>query len=248
MKCKFLLVLVFAGILCCAAQQYGGSPRHDIVKLSLLWPNSYCLTNDHNCRPNVPQYFTIDGLWAEMNNGDKVENCETRYYMTNSMIDRHKVELLKYWPDLSTYNYQDSKQLWKNKWETDGTCCSDLMRPEDYLASAMNLRQSHNIYQILTNAGILANGSSYPATKILAAIRKATRFMVDIVCETDRVGNVYLSEIHQCLDNHAGGFVDCDNKAVNCDQDPIFPDALFAAAAKNSRKVSPTKRTSEIHA
>ncbi|KAI4351304.1 hypothetical protein L6164_005680 [Bauhinia variegata] len=122
------------------------------------------------------------------------------------------------------------------------------MRPEDYLANAMNLRQSHNMYQILTNAGILANGSSYPATKILAAIRKATRFMVDIVCETDRVGNVYLSDIHQCLDNHAAGFVDCNNKAVNCDQDPIFPDALFAAAAKTSRKASPTKRTSEIHA
>ncbi|KAI4351284.1 hypothetical protein L6164_005660 [Bauhinia variegata] len=110
-------------------------------------------------------------------------------------------------------------------------------------------RQSHNLYQILTNAGIVANGSSYEADRILAAIRKATKLMADIVCETDRVGNVYLSEVIQCLDNQSREFVDCQNIATNCDKDPIFPDPLFTSAAVKARlNASPMKHVTKIHA
>ncbi|KAI4351305.1 hypothetical protein L6164_005681 [Bauhinia variegata] len=239
MKCKILLVLFLAGILSSAGEQDGGedggSPRHDLIKLSLIWPNTYCLT-DHDCRRTVPQYFIINSLWAEMDNGEKVKNCATPYNMTDVKMDGHKVDLLKFWPDLSTYNYQNSKKTWKEKWETDGSCCSDLMQPENYLAKAMSLRQSHNMYQILTDGGVLANGSSYTTNKILGAIRKGTRTLVDIVCDTDRVGNVYLSEIHQCLDGRGKGFVDCQNIAVNCDRDPIFPDSLFTGRATQAAR------------
>ncbi|KAI4351257.1 hypothetical protein L6164_005633 [Bauhinia variegata] len=221
MKCEFVLVLFFVGVLSCAGQD----SKTDLFKISLIWPNSYCLTNDHYCRPSVPQYFTINGLWAVNSDGE---------------ITTHKVDLLKFWPDLSTYNFQDSKKLWKNQWETYGSCAADIMLAEGYISKAMNLRQSHNLYQILTNAGIVANGSSYKADRILTAIRKATKLMVDIVCETDRVGNVYLSEVIQCLDNQSKEFVDCQNVANNCDKDPIFPDPLFTSAAVKARlKASP---------
>ncbi|KAI4351283.1 hypothetical protein L6164_005659 [Bauhinia variegata] len=246
MKCEFLLVLFFVGVLSCAGQEYS---KADSFKISLIWPNSYCLTNDHDCRPSVPQYFTINGLWAVGSDGEVMENCKTGYYLTDKIITTNKVDLLKFWPDLSTYNFQDSKKLWKSQWETYGSCAADLMLAEGYISKAMNLRQSHNLYQILTNAGIVANGSSYKADRILTAIRKSTKFMVDIVCETDRVGNVYFSEVIQCLDNHGKEFVDCENKANNCDKDPIFPDPLFTSAAvKARRNASPMKRVTKIHA
>ncbi|KAI4346350.1 hypothetical protein L6164_007253 [Bauhinia variegata] len=237
-KCKFFLVLFFVGVLSCAGQD---PKKADYFKISLIWPNSYCVTNDHDCRPSVPQYFTVNGLWAVGSGDEVIQNCKTTDYLTDKITTRHKVDLLKFWPDLSTFNFQDSKKMWKNQWETYGTCSQDLMSPEGYITKALSLRQSHNLYQILTNAGILANGSSYKTDRILTAIRKATRFMVDIVCETDRVGNVYLSEVIQCLDNHGEEFIDCHNKAVNCDKDPIFPDPLYTAAAA-------MKRVTKIHA
>ncbi|KAI4351308.1 hypothetical protein L6164_005684 [Bauhinia variegata] len=128
---------------------------------SSTWQNStssnlekrISLYTNHDCRQTVPQYFIVNSLWAEMDNGEKVENCATSYNMTDVKMDRHKVDLLKFWPDLSTYNYQNSKKMWKEKWEIDGSCCSDLMQPENYLAKAMSLRQSHNMYQISTDGG-----------------------------------------------------------------------------------------------
>ncbi|KAI4351288.1 hypothetical protein L6164_005664 [Bauhinia variegata] len=208
MKCKIFFILFLAGIQSDDGKRNGGHPRHDFIKLALKWPNTYCLT-DHNCRRTVPQYFIVSSFWAEMNNGKKVENCHTPYNLTDKKMDRHKFDLLKFWPDLSTYNYQNSKKI-----------------------------QSHNVYQILTDGGVLANGSSYTANKILGAIRKGTRTLVDIVCDTDRMGNVYLSEIHQCLDSRGKGFVDCQNNAVNCDRDPIFPDALYTGRAEAARNAS----------
>ncbi|KAI4351303.1 hypothetical protein L6164_005679 [Bauhinia variegata] len=235
MKCKIILVLFLAGILSGTGIQAGSRPSHDVIKLALKWPNTHCLT-DHICRRTVPQYFIISSFWAEMDTGKKVENCETPYSLTDEKMDRHKADLLKFWPDLSTYNYQSSKKMWQNKWETRGSCFSDIMQPENYIVKALSLRQSHNMYQILTDGGVLANGRSYTTNKILGAIRKATRNLVDIVCDTDRVGNVYLSEIHQCLDSHGKEFVDCQNLAVSCDRDPIFPNALFTGKATETAR------------
>lgn len=76
-------------------------------------------------------------------------------------------------------------------------------------------------------SGIVANGRSYPANQILKAIRRGTGWLADIVCDSDREGNVFLSEIHQCIEYEGETFTDCQYVAQNCDNDPIFPGSYF---------------------
>lgn len=226
MKCKFfvLLVLFSEGFLLCAGQD----PQHDYFKLVLQWPNSYCLTSRQPCRKQVPQYFTIDGLWPELFTGKEPQSCSSPQVLTNAIIVNLKYDLLKYWPDLSTYNFEDSRQLWKDQWDLHGSCASDILLPEDYFPTALNLRRSHNMYDILTISDIRADGRSYPAEDILHAISKVTKFMVNIVCKKDRMGNVYLLQIHLCIDSNATEFIDCQDQAMNCDEDTIiFPDQKY---------------------
>lgn len=84
------------------------------------------------------------------------------------------------------------------------------------------------LWWIFDLTDIRADGRSYPAEDILHAISKVTKFMVNIVCKKDRMGNVYLLQIHLCIDNNATGFIDCQDQAMNCDEDTIiFPDQKY---------------------
>lgn len=49
-------------------------------------------------------------------------------------------------------------------------------------------------------SGIVANGNSYPTYRILQIFKKTLGLNVSIVCESDRSGNVYIAEVHQCVD------------------------------------------------
>ncbi|KAI4346349.1 hypothetical protein L6164_007252 [Bauhinia variegata] len=237
--CKFHLVLLFVGILnCVSGQDY---PRHDYFRFALQWPNSYCLTSLRPCRRQVPQYFTVAGLWPQLINDTEPVNCLTTKQVTNLTFARFKVDLLKYWPDLSTYNFEDSKQLWKDQWEIHGSCASDTIPPEFYFFKAFYLRQSLNLYDILGSSDIRADGSSYAAEEIEQAIYKATRYVVDIVCKKDKLGNVYLSEIHLCVDNEAKEIIDCQDLLRNCGDEPaIFPDQKFIPKNKKPYPQPPT--------
>lgn len=72
-------------------------------------------------------------------------------------------------------------------------------------------------------SGIVANGNSYPTYRILQTFKKTLGLNVSIVCESDRSGNVYIAEVHQCVDISGTMPISCDNKAKGCDDDPIFP-------------------------
>ncbi|KAI4351289.1 hypothetical protein L6164_005665 [Bauhinia variegata] len=178
----------------------------------------------------LPQYFTIKAFWAELSDGSRLENCETQSpSLTEAMISRHRDDMLDYWPDLSKITYQDNVKTWKDQWKRYGTCAADILPAEDYITNtiAVRLHQRRNLFNILRDSGIVPNGKKYSSAKILSALHRYTETNVNIVCGMDDVGNVYLSEIHQCLDRNANKFVDCENKAINCFGDPIFPSHSF---------------------
>ncbi|KAH1260429.1 Ribonuclease 1 [Glycine max] len=220
MKSKFLFVFLLLGILNCEAQYFNANP-YDYLQLALRWPNSYCLTHEGGCREIVPQYFTISYLHPMRRGGPDLQNCPSPFNMPNSTMEINKNDLLKYWPDLRTDNFIESKSLWRDQWRKFGSCYS--MMPDDYIVYALNSRKRNDLKKILTNAGIVASGNPYPTRRILQAFRKALGVNVDIVCEPDRSGNVYLAEVHQCVDAAGTTSIDCDNKARGCDDDPIFP-------------------------
>ncbi|KAG5079275.1 hypothetical protein JHK86_003340 [Glycine max] len=202
------------------AQYFNANP-YDYLQLALRWPNSYCLTHEGGCREIVPQYFTISYLHPMRRGGPDLQNCPSPFNMPNSTMEINKNDLLKYWPDLRTDNFIESKSLWRDQWRKFGSCYS--MMPDDYIVYALNSRKRNDLKKILTNAGIVASGNPYPTRRILQAFRKALGVNVDIVCEPDRSGNVYLAEVHQCVDAAGTTSIDCDNKARGCDDDPIFP-------------------------
>ncbi|KAI4351287.1 hypothetical protein L6164_005663 [Bauhinia variegata] len=254
MNCNFILVLVFAGILCCAAQSddtiSGLYPQNDHFKLSLVWPNSYCVADISKCRSPLPQLFTIKAFWAELHDGRKLINCRTYSPpLTEAMISRHTDDLQEYWPDLSTLNYQDMVMMWKNTWAVYGTCASNVLSSEDYVRNTIAVRQSHNLYNMLKESGIVPNGRTYSADRILNALQRKTGTYVDIVCSMDRKGTIYLSEIHQCLDSTAKKFIDCENKAIHCYGDPVFPDKDYSEPMKvRNATTTLEKQVTETHA
>ncbi|KAI4351291.1 hypothetical protein L6164_005667 [Bauhinia variegata] len=254
MNCNFILVLVFAGILCCAAQSRdsglysqcdhfelalvwpnsycvtdytsqnypnkspqsrtesrdsGLYPQRDHFKLALVWPNSYCVTDYRSCRSELPQYFTIKAFSADLGDDRRLENCEKQSpFLTEAMISRHKYDMLNYSPDLSKSTYEDNVKTWK-------TSGSD-MEPVLLTHYQRKITNEHNCC-------IVPDGKKYSSAKILSALHRNRDTYLNIVCGMDGEGNVYLSEIHQCLDSNANKFVDCENKAINCFDDPIFP-------------------------
>ncbi|TKY46288.1 Ribonuclease S-2 [Spatholobus suberectus] len=193
MKNKFLLVFLILGILNCEADDFNPN-TYDYLELALKWPNSYCLTHEGGCRDIVPQYFTIGYFRPRKRGGPDLQYCPNPFTLRNSTIEANKNDLLKFWPDLRTDNFIESKSLWQDQWKKFGSCYS-----------------------------IVASGNPYPTRRILGAFRKALGVNVDIVCEPDRSGDVYLAEVHQCVDPSGETPVDCDNKAKGCDDDPIFP-------------------------
>ncbi|KAK7380735.1 hypothetical protein VNO78_33252 [Psophocarpus tetragonolobus] len=217
---KFLLFFLFLGILKCEAQFFNPNP-YDYLELALRWPNSYCLTHDGGCREIVPQYFTISYLHPVKRGGPDLQNCPSPFNMPNITMETNKNDLLKFWPDLRTDNFIESKSLWRDQWKKFGSCYN--LMPDDYIVYALNNRKRSDLKKILTNAGIVASGNPYPTRRILQAFRKALGVNVNIVCEPDRSGNVYLAEVHQCVDASGTMPIDCDNKAKGCDDDPIYP-------------------------
>ncbi|XP_027358515.1 ribonuclease S-2-like [Abrus precatorius] len=218
MKSKLLLIFLLLGILYCEAQNF---ISYDYLELALRWPNSYCLTHDGGCRERVPQFFTISYLRPRKRGGPDLQNCPTPFTLPNSTIEANKYDLLKFWPDLRTDNFIESKTLWKDQWKRFGSCYT--LTPDDYIVYALSSRKKNELKKILTNAGIVPNGMQYPPQRILQVFRKALGVIVDIVCEADRSGNIYLAEVHQCMDYYGTTPIDCDNLAKGCDDEPIYP-------------------------
>uniref|UniRef100_A0A151UIQ6 Ribonuclease S-2 n=1 Tax=Cajanus cajan TaxID=3821 RepID=A0A151UIQ6_CAJCA len=222
MKSKFLLIFLFLGILYCEAEYFNPNCyEYDYLELALRWPNTYCLTHEGACRDIVPQYFTISYLRPKKRAGPDLQYCPTQISLPNSTVKANKNDLLKFWPDLRTDNFIESKSLWKDQWKKFGSCYN--LMPDDYIVYALNSRKRNDLKKILTNAGIVPSGSSYPTRRILQAFRKALGVNVNIICEPDRNGYVYLAEVHQCVDVQGTTPIDCDNKARGCDDDPIYP-------------------------
>ncbi|RZB61085.1 Extracellular ribonuclease LE [Glycine soja] len=222
MNSKFLLVLLLTEILNCEVQYFNANP-YDYLELALRWPNSYCLTHEDGCMDIVPQYFTISYFRPRKMGGPDLQYCRTPITLSNSIIETNKYDLLRFWPDLTTDNFIESKLLWRDQWKKFGSCC--YMMPDDYIVYALNNRNRYDLKRILTSAGkcIVANGNSYPTYRILQTFKKTLGLNVSIVCESDRSGNVYLAEVHQCVDISGTMPINCDNNAKGCDDDPIFP-------------------------
>ncbi|RDY08609.1 Ribonuclease 1, partial [Mucuna pruriens] len=220
MKSKFFLVFLLSGILSCEADYFNAN-SYDYLELALRWPNTFCVINDGDCRDIVPQYFTINYLRPRKRGGPDLQNCPTQFSLPNSTIEDNKNDLLRFWPDLSTDNFIESKKLWKDQWRRFGSCYN--MMPDDYIVYALNNRKRNDLKRILTNAGIVASGNSYPPHKILQVFRNDLGVNVSISCEPDRSGNVYFAEIRQCIDICGTTPIDCDDKAKGCYDEPIFP-------------------------
>ncbi|XP_061347236.1 ribonuclease S-2-like [Gastrolobium bilobum] len=230
MNSKFCLALLLLGIIYCDADYFN---TYDYLELASRWPDTYCLTHEGTCRDKVPQNFTISYIRPKKRGGPDLENCPTAYPLLNSTIEANKNDLLKFWPDLTTDNFQESKAMWNDQWKMYGSCFN--MRPDEFIQYALNSRKRSDIKKILARAGIVPNGLQYPPRRILQVFKKALGVNVDIVCEEDRSGNIYLAEVHECVDYYGTTPIDCYNKARGCDDYPIYPNMGFVSPNKDPK-------------
>ncbi|KAJ7974639.1 Ribonuclease [Quillaja saponaria] len=180
MKCKLVLVglyilLVGFQVFCEGEDDGQEYCQYDYFKLVLRWPNSYCKTNP--CRRTVPQHFTIHGLWPQRKDGTDLTYCPTTEILTNAILNSFRDGLLKYWPDLSTNNFEDSKSLWIYQWEKHGTCSSSKFKAQEYIERAILRTETNDALSMLRKAGIQPYGASYSTSRIQKAIKDVTPLM-----------------------------------------------------------------------
>jgi len=72
-------------------------------------------------------------------------------YFVYMQMEVNKNDLLKFWPDLRTDNFIESKSLWRDQWRRFASCYNIL--PNDYIVYALNSRKRNDLKKILTSAG-----------------------------------------------------------------------------------------------
>ncbi|KAJ7974643.1 Ribonuclease [Quillaja saponaria] len=233
MKCKLVLVglyilLVGFQVFCQVEDDENEvDQQYDYFKLVLRWPNSYCKTN--TCRKTVPQRFTIHGLWPQRKDGTDLTYCDTTETLTDATLNSFKSDLLEYWPDLSTNNFEASKSLWRYQWEKHGTCSASKFNAQEYIERAILRTKNNDVLPMLKNAGIQPYGASYSTSRIQKAIKDITLHNPDIKCNKDAKKNIYLYEIHICFEYNGRVIRDCRNRVIDCEnKNPIFASRVEA--------------------
>ncbi|KAG8490299.1 hypothetical protein CXB51_015475 [Gossypium anomalum] len=142
-------LLAFAAVVMLASLvvSVNGS-KFAFYKLSLIWPNSVCKIT--TCKPPIPSYFTIHGLWPTFGNDIPVppynpasNKCSPNPTSPDDIVGELapiKDKLDKKWPNL--WVRKTNVDFWKIKWQHHGMCSDYPRDPLDYFKDTLNLALS----------------------------------------------------------------------------------------------------------
>ncbi|KAL5718001.1 ribonuclease T2 [Ranunculus cassubicifolius] len=198
---------------------------NNISIIVLQWPGSYCGTKQGCCYPKTGKPasdFVVYGLQPWTNLGEPVVNCDPKTHLNLSKISDFTKSLNRDWPLLSCPR-RDNTKLWSIQWKKYGACSGPEINQHAYFEGAIKLKKKVNLLQVLKNAGVVANGSSYKAEHVLETIRLAVGHMPGIRCVKDRKGYSQLNVVYTCA-NGAYETVECPGiPPSNCNQTIKFP-------------------------
>ncbi|KAL2327723.1 hypothetical protein Fmac_021153 [Flemingia macrophylla] len=200
----FSLVLLLNSPNSCAAFDY--------FKFSLQWPEAFCAKNGHPACNQMPNHFTIHGLWPEKTFGFQPHFC-THTKLKKKDIKNLKSDLKLEWPNLRG---KKPFKFWSHEWEKHGTCSETVYKPHDYFSLALHIKKNHDVMSILSQAQIVpSQNTTYDGNSIVNAIHNSIHHYPELACYTTQ--NVtYLWEVRLCLEPNGVSFKDCANHFHNC--------------------------------
>ncbi|OWM75938.1 ribonuclease 1-like [Punica granatum] len=203
----FLVPQLFLGLVL--------SQDFDFFYFVQQWPGSYCDTKKSCCYPTTgkpPADFGIHGLWPNYESGSYPSNCDPNSPFDPSEISDLTSSMQKNWPTLACPS-NDGTNFWSHEWEKHGTCSESVLNQHNYFETALGLKKSIGLLNVLKNAGINPSGSSYSLESIKDAVKEGTGYTPWIECNTDSSGNSQLYQIYMCVDNSGSNLIEC----------PVFP-------------------------
>ncbi|KAK8612219.1 hypothetical protein V6N13_092338 [Hibiscus sabdariffa] len=160
------------------SSEVSAQANFQFYKLSLIWPDSYCMTLQphQNCFNPIPRFFTIHGLWPTFQNDTPVprydlytnrcfNNPRTQGQAMGALSAATVQALNAKWPTLLMPGYNPG--FWQYEWRQHGMCSDYGAAPSNYFTIALNLA-NNNSHDPLTGCGYPISpgpGAQNPKTK-----------------------------------------------------------------------------------
>ncbi|XP_022939131.1 ribonuclease 1-like [Cucurbita moschata] len=199
-----------------------GSGNSDFFYLVQQWQISLC--NLKPCKKPATPTFSISGFWPACSSG--ITNCKTRTTFDPSKMSDLKNELDKEWPSLEE---EENEKIWKKEWERHGICSEPLLTQHAFFETALKLKQTYDLFNILANRAIFPFGEVYGLENISDAIKAATGHTPQVECKSYKRIPL-LSNIFLCFQYTAASsihIVDCPLVTRCKFQAVLFPCDIF---------------------
>ncbi|XP_022134223.1 ribonuclease 1-like [Momordica charantia] len=197
------------------------SGNHDFFYLVQQWQVSLC--NVKPCQKPARPIFSIYGFWPSSSSG--TPNCKIGTTFDPSKILDLKEELDREWPSLEE---EENEKEWKKEWERHGICSEPLLTEHAFFETALKLKQTYDLFNMLANKAIFPFGEVYGLENISDAIKAATGHTPQVECESYKHIPL-LSNIFLCFQYTATSIdiIDCP-LITRCNfQAILFPYDLF---------------------
>ncbi|XP_066919922.1 ribonuclease Oy-like [Clytia hemisphaerica] len=200
----------------------------DFFMLVQQWPLSSCekenVTHEHTCV--IPKYvdgWTLHGLWPSTN---VEKNYPTE--CTNEKFDPEEVRdlkprMLKYWPNM--FVDSDKNHFWAHEYEKHGTCAESVpgfKTEHEFFNSALNLRDEHDIGNILASQEITPRDQPYEGSDLNDALNKELGKTGCVQCQKIKDIGYVISAAVVCL-SKSKEVIDCPYCEHKClDEDKVY--------------------------
>ncbi|RYR06948.1 ribonuclease S-7-like [Arachis ipaensis] len=215
------LFIVFHVILL-ASSVHLTNASYEYFKLALVWPTTFTrIRAPGRMMTNLPQHFTIHGLWPTNFSLPWPENCADKkpeYHFDQNLMTatlQRQLRLDHYWPSLQPR--KSNMDFWTEQWEKHGSCSAERFAQSKYFGEAVSITNNLDILAEFKNVGIIPDGTqTYSRIDIVNAIKKilatkktkTNQVEPELVCDQDQ-SDVLLSEIRLCLDANLAGYIRC---------------------------------------
>jgi len=192
----------------------------DYLMFVQYWPGTW-IAQDHVTNSGFTNnYFNVHGIWPENDNGTYPAYCQKHAHFDPSVLKLIWSDLTTYWTD-----YENAPDFWKHEYLKHGTCAASdpiLATELEFFSAGLSLRQTYDLYQILTNNNIYpSNEQSYDTTEILNTVSQAIGTNVALTCDDTYDDNSLLDEIIICLDANLNP-IDCPNSLNQCSSSSVY--------------------------
>ncbi|XLS95462.1 hypothetical protein HN51_071470 [Arachis hypogaea] len=207
------LFIVFHVILL-ASSVHLTNASYEYFKLALVWPTTFTrIRAPGRMMTNLPQHFTIHGLWPTNFSLPWPENCadeEPEYHFEEELMTATLQGVLnRDWPSLQPG--KSNMEFWTDQWEKHGSCSAERFAQSKYFEEAVSITRKLDIDGELKKVGIIPHRTkTYSRIAIVNAIKKTNtrQFEPELLCFNDK-GNVLLREIRMCFDADLDEIIPC---------------------------------------